>query len=57
MCKEVLLQIAVALFQLSVMSQTYYEVKDNRMPPLWVFVPRLIAVTFPVVILLIGGGK
>ena len=57
MCKDTVLQIAVALFQLSVMSQIYYEVKENHTPPLWVFVPRLIAVAFPVVILIIGGEK
>lgn len=57
MCKETVLQIAVILLQISVMSQNYYEIKKDHTPPLWVLVPRLIAVTFPVAILFIGGEK
>ena len=57
MYRDVVLKIAVILLQISVMIQDYYEIKENHTPPWWVFVPRLIAVTFPVAIFLIGGEK
>lgn len=42
----------IILLQVSIMLQMSWELKNGIMPPLWVLLPRVVAVTAPLLIFL-----
>lgn len=43
--ESVLNHTIIIMLQVSIMIQTYWELENGIMPPLWVLLPRAVAVT------------
>ena len=52
MDEPTLSHVIIILLQVSIMIQMYWEIKTHNLPPLWVILPRAVAVTAPLLIFL-----